>query len=634
VACALGVPRFLASRRYAIKQYLPFNLVMAGWYSCVVRNVTYDATTRAADDALPSMLPSSVRSLFVYHHADWNWRMRDLPRSLTYFGYSGYTHDATIKLADPEEWPPSLTSLDYFGFRELPLPPLPPHLLSLRCCGRASFGDLPRSLTTLQAYALHGPLSQLPPHLTSLRLVSDDAEAAQWKLQDLNELPQSLTHLVVYAKHRYTTQDRSTVRLPPSLRSLDLPSSWFPALHSLPPQLEHLRLEIETEYMDIPIVHLANLLTLELPYNVSMPIRSANLPNLRSLTVDEHFDHPLDDLPPSLVELSILGQGLYNHDLDHLPSSLSKLTVERDFQQPLDHLPSSLHLLSLGTGFNHPLNQLPASLTVLDLYHADQFNQPLDHLPQQLQVLKVGERFCQSLDALPSSLTHLEVFFLAEFDQPLDYLPDSLRVLILGAGFNQPLDYLPSSLTALQLQYCRAFNQPLYLPDSLTSLWLDHVFNQPFECLPSHLTELKLGGAFNHPLPLVAPKPPPLPPSLQSTSIAASPSSPPSSSTCTNETESKVAEGHGGVSLPLSSSYPMDLRSLYLGQAFNQPLLLPPSLTKLEFHAEGAFEQPLSLSSLPTHLISLKLPTRYRSLYPEYDDVKRLRQQCPFVRFP
>jgi len=594
VACALCIPNFLSSKRYEIKRELPFMLVLADLHSGVARNVRYVAS-EAPDDAIgPSMLPSSVTFLHVHDSSPLKWRVRDLPRSLIHFRYSCCDGQAgTFALGQKaSDWPPGLTTFDFYPDSMLALPALPSTLRTLLLGGQLPPGDLPLFLTTLETRQLNRPISQLPPNLTNLQFHLAD----EVKLQELNDLPPSLTHLTVNADdfRECNEQDSGTVKLPLSLRYLDIE---FPlrALHSLPPSLETLAVYND---VDVPIRH-ANLRSLQVPFVFNHPIRAADLPNLQILTVGDSFMHPLDDLPPQLTELTIDGGSQeYDHDLDHLPSSLQKLAIHRGFKRPLDKLPSSLRSLFFVSEFNHPLNHLPCSLTELDFRYARHFNQPLDRLPPQLRVLKVGPLFNQPLDALPSGLTQLELCSGQEnWNRPLDRLPASLQVLSLAHTFNQRLDHLPPSLTVLKLWTCLDFNQPLnQLPDSLKCLWLHNRYNQSIARLPRVLTELKLGDAYNHPLPLV---------------------------------DSHSPACAQGVCEP---SYPIALRSLRLGESFNQPLVLPSSLTKLVFRPSGAFEHPLPVSSLPIHLTSLRLPARYPTLYPEYGDVKNLRQRCPLVR--
>jgi len=599
LARALCYPRLLASGRYDIKSERPLRPVLAGVYApFVIRSVLLD-TVRAHDDPIMlSLLPSTVNSLILKGRGSMNVRVRELPRSLTHFSYhdlSEYDYSSPLQKESiaAEDWPPSLTSLE-LGSLFLPsLHALPATLRSFSYWRdlHPEF-DLPSSLTTLRARSCSRPLDSLPQHLTTLEVPNQVS---------LEKLPASLTHLTV----RGYVSNPGSIKLLSSLRYLCVSSFPLGVLHSLPESLEHLVLDV----FDAEEVFYG-------AARFNQPLRAADLPKLKALTLGFRFNYPLHDLPLSLTELTLDGQSVpYDHDLDHLPPSLTRLDLQRGYGRPLDKLPPSLCFLRLGSPLEHPLDQLPHTLTELCLAETF-FNGTLDHLPRQLQVLRFGMGFEQPLDALPNSLTHLDLSRSSSFNRPLDRLPSSLRVLILPKQFDRPLPHLPPMLCELRFPADSCFNQTLdHLPNSVSKLHLGDRFKKPFLRLPRSLTELKLGHRFNHPLPLG----PEAPDGKVSQSAVCDQKHPLPYGDPINETKEPSIERV------------TSLRSLHLGKAFNKPLSLPPSLTSLTIDGPGAFFQPLSISSLPEKLTSLHLPFHYLLRYPAFKDISALRQRCPLV---
>jgi len=186
--------------------------------------------------------------------------------------------------------------------------------------------------------------------------------------------------------------------------------------------------------------------------------------SLKSLTLTDSFDQPLDNLPSSLTSLTLY-HCPFNPSVDSLPASLRSLSL-LSFNQPIDSLPASLSGLRLGMDFNQPIDHLPAS----QIGSADwgAFNRKIDHLPAGLQSLCLG----------------------GEFNQPVDHLPLSLTSLSLGNRFNRPIDKLPPSLTSLKL-IGYAFDHPLKLrciPASLTSLEISESYEYTLDHLPASIT--------------------------------------------------------------------------------------------------------------------------------------------------
>jgi len=649
VVNALCHPRFLTTKQYEIQRELPFRRVLAGCYPCVVRSVMFEG--EYDEVSMLSQLPSTVTSMSMSASFTLHWRVRDLPRGLTHFSCRERHPPAFRNIDGPDDWPICLTSLkvDSLGAS---LPPLPPSLRILDCMMDVPPGDLPNSLTTLRALNRLGrPLSQLPPHITTLSIGLHSGVGPQ----SLTNLPASLTHLSIHAREETfrNFREEGTIVLPPSLRFLHLSCIPFKAIRSLPPSLEHLSLqctEVDPSLDDHfghppapagrPIRH-ATLRTLSLPERYNRPIRAQDLPSLQALSISSGYHQPLDQLPPSLSELhfwSDSDQRPYKSPLNHLPRSLKKLFLMREITQPLDKLPSSLCDLFIGFSYYHlPLDKLPSSLRSLTFYshynhpidhlpdaltelclESSHLDQPLDHLPRQLQVLKLSSDFNHPLDHLPPELQVLKLG--SKFDQPLDRLPDALTQLQFDwmSPFNRPLRHIPPALQTLKFGSSSPFNHPLnHLPNSVANLQLGDQFNQPFVRLPRSLTYLSLGDSFNHPLPLVRPDPSQFQPATRDLR-------PPSSN---SDAAIDLKDSLHADVTSRTLCIPTALGTLCLGKSFNQPLLLPPSLTKLD--VLGAFSHPLPIDALPAKLTFLQVSLIH---HPQLRDIFAVRRQCPFVQ--
>jgi len=578
LACACSALSTICKRSYDIKRELPIRCVLARLYPCVVRKVLFDGQ----NDQLRWVpkLPSTVTSMSVNEVYD-GWRGTDLPRSLTHFSFVD-TFDSTLffSISTAENWPPGLTSLQLEAFNiNSQLPPLPSTLRAFGSRGhRVGGGCLPDSLTALRLDIANDELWCRLPHLTTLEVWLSSETTAE----HLAHLPASLIHLTLVCRddvHKsFRTGNADTIKLPSGLRYLRLDSVPYRAFRDLPSSLEHLVVNTVVEVADPidfwgfggPIRH-ASLQTLELPTGFNFPLDAGHLPRLRELSLAAGFSQPLNDLPASLRKLKVRFSNV---------------------KQPLD--------------------SLPAGLTELDLRFS-RFNHPVDRLPRNLLSLTLSRDFDHPLDALPIGLTHLDLNDAYRFSHVLDDLPETLQVLIMPFRFPRPLQRLPCSLRALRFNPGCLFNHPLPpLPDSLSVLNLGSSFAQSLRRLPRGLTELKLDHMFNHPLPLVKPEP-----ALMSNEDQGQPPSTRSSAAPDVDNQESKAE---------TMTYPVALRSLDLGHDFNQPLLLPPSLTRLSIDPHGVFNQPLPLSSLPEALTYLSLPKRYK-----WNDMDAAQEQRPFL---
>lgn len=104
-------------------------------------------------------------------------------------------------------------------------------------------------------------------------------------------------------------------------------------------------------------------------------------------------------------------------------------------EEPLDWLPNGItHLQIINQFFDHPLNNLPQTLIYLCikgyklLYAESSFNQPLDYLPINLKCLILESLldYTYSLDNLPPNLEYLYII-LREYNNPLNNLPKSIH---------------------------------------------------------------------------------------------------------------------------------------------------------------------------------------------------------------
>jgi len=613
VACALCLPQFLVRKHYAIKRAVPIQSVLSGFYPCPVTHAVFNE--RFNDKSTLRKLPSSVQWLDVWRKSrrgnDAPLHIGDLPRSLTHVTCHGSFDDPGSAGDEPgidvQDWPPGLTSLcvTFLGSFGLPHPPLPPLPSTLKMLFLESDGcpvpELPRSLTSLETHNCDLPLRDLPSSLTELKwgLVTSDVTP-----EDIASLPASLTRLHLHGSKavEYPALQEATLCFPDSLRHLKMERLPFRAIErlpsslqclfidnsrtaftlpDLPASLEELKFAFNTNFNE-PVRH-DKLQRLHLPSSFNQALHAADLPALQVLSVRSGFDQPLDDLPSTLAQLDLYGPNPYAHSLDHLPGSLQKLKLVRQYDQPLDKLPHSLRELRCENSSDQPFDALPSGLTLLDLR-------------------------------------------LSKFNRPLDRLPESLEYLGLPGPFNHPLDHLPRSLNVLHFCPSSQFNRPLTrLPDCLAVLELGQSFDQSLH-LPRGLTELSFSGfdgcRFNQPLQLIRSSEPSL-----STSLSCEPNANANAkevSDCPSDSKEPAHPSQQPNTGP--GSGPAALRTLSLGEFFNQPLSLPPSLTSLTMSSKGHFSQPLPASSLPERLKVLQVPRSYDKL-----DVDAIRARCPFV---
>lgn len=200
------------------------------------------------------------------------------------------------------------------------------------------------------------------------------------------------------------------------------------------------------------------------------------------LSFHHHYENWSFSVPIFLLTLLIICL--------HLPTC-----IPETFNHPVDSLPPSLLNIRFGSQFNQQVNTLPPKLQTIQFGSA--FNSPIDCLPPHIQSIQFDLRslFNKAIDHLPSSL-QLLAFSWGAFNQPIAHLPDSLKELRLQGVFNHPIDYLPSSLEKLILSDEYIFNID-YLPSNLKHLELGYHFNLPIDHLPSSLEYIVFSNEFD-----------------------------------------------------------------------------------------------------------------------------------------
>ncbi len=208
-----------------------------------------------------------------------------------------------------------------------------------------------------------------------------------------------------------------------------------------------LEVKLDLAHKDIDTNLLVNIVNLKLK-NFSSQFNFSNLVKLAVLDLGDNFNHPIDNLPSSLINL-ILSKD-FDYPLDNLPNGLEILQLSPRYNRPIDNLPESLKKLVIGTKmhgvlFNQPINNLPTNLE--ELYIHGEFNQPIDNLPAGLKSLSLGLKFNHPIDNLPSGLEKLDIEDLEKFNHPVDNLPKSLKLINFNKNYNShSIDNLPDSI--------------------------------------------------------------------------------------------------------------------------------------------------------------------------------------------
>ncbi|CAK9034508.1 Putative F-box and FNIP repeat-containing protein L60 [Durusdinium trenchii] len=258
------------------------------------------------------------------------------------------------------------------------------------------------------------------------------------------------------------------------------------------------------------IYALEGLTKLHIGRNLQGGLQNIHLPDsLQALTFGAFFDQSLQGvtLPSRLRILAF--SSVFSRRLDPAPS-LRSISLDEDFNHPLQQvtLPEGLQTLSFGRSFNQSLRGLKLPASLLNLVLSANFNQSLQGVdfPEHLQNLVLGYHFNQSLEEvkLPRGLASLQ--FGKSFNQSLERVsfPKNLQSLTLGQDFEQSL----KPLCDLHLEVLsfsgklfaeRAEQPPLGFLARLRQLWQA----PPIRCESlsfSHLQVLNLGPDFEQPL--------------------------------------------------------------------------------------------------------------------------------------
>lgn len=331
-------------------------------------------------------LPLGLTHLTLGHN--FNQTLDSLPPSLTHLSLNVRFNQRLDHL------PPRLCQLTFhyhscFNHRLDRLPSSLTHL-KLGCHFQQPLEALPVSLRHLEVNGekYDQPLEHLPASLESFRMF-DGGDLHH----TLEHLPSMLRHLTLKLVDTETTKKLHEPHvLPPTLEVLELDFLWgfvclFPGIC-----LEYLtrlrQLKIKSSF-----------------YPVTRAGFPSSLKRLHFIWRQEAKYFQL--LPPQLTHLTLDGPLTFTLN-NLLPISLRHLCL-KNYQHPLSVWPPELVTLNVGHHFDHPLNYgLPSSLQTLKVGLS--FMHSFSRLPIHLRHLVVTQKYPQEwLDALtPSSDLHIE----------------------------------------------------------------------------------------------------------------------------------------------------------------------------------------------------------------------------------
>uniref|UniRef100_A0A6C0C794 F-box domain-containing protein n=1 Tax=viral metagenome TaxID=1070528 RepID=A0A6C0C794_9ZZZZ len=311
--------------------------------------------------------------------------------------------------------------------------------------------NLPHSVTHLfLGRGFNKPLD-LPPFLTHLYL----GKAFN---QEIDNLPSSLVHIKFGKRFNKPVANK----LPPFLKHIEFNKDFNQPLNGF---LPHTLQYIHTGGYNYPLdIFPESLIDLLFGYKFNQPIR--NIPPVKRLCFTKKFNHQINNLIPSSVEILGFGKSFDQELSGNVPDSVDFLIYEGNPERikncnlrikslgwgstsiSSDCVPPSVRRLIFGTRYNLPIQSLPSFITKIQF--GDHFNQPIDNiLPENLISLKFGLNFNQPIDkCIPSSVTRL--IFGEKFHQSIANMSrtnnDNLTHLTISSNVEEIItgDILPS----------------------------------------------------------------------------------------------------------------------------------------------------------------------------------------------
>lgn len=298
----------------------------------------------------------------------------DLPNDLIFFEIDGYYFNQELDFL-----PPHLQSLtiNSNSFNKQ-INTLPKNLIHLEINGRKFNQNLDELSDTLETLKIinsdklkckfDGFVDQLPKSLTSLTIEHHNFN------RTIDNLPQTLKFLCIEGDDF----NNNIKNLPHSLETLMIMSYNFnKSINHLPDNLSEL--VINSTKFDQTVEKLPSKLQILLIGNRNLKISSGAMPKtLHKLEIDSVTFNLFDDFPDKLQILKLWVRASDLH-LDKLPPSLLSFELMFDGNDPLDNLPKTLVSLTLSNcnSFNQPLCNLPSSLKELTISRCSNFNQPI-----------------------------------------------------------------------------------------------------------------------------------------------------------------------------------------------------------------------------------------------------------------
>ena len=315
-------------------------------------------------------LPSSIIHLSFGH--DFNQPVEHLPNSIKHLEFK-YRFNQLIKYL-----PHKIVTLTISGGFNKPLPPLPSSLTSLRLkCPKLNhvIDSLPPSLAELAIRRSKSPPSQplnsLPPTIKRLTL--------EGNFQELDHIPLGLQCLKVFGatkapkvpysipKYEYTGFQDVTDNLPLYVTYLKFSDNQIKLvkINNLPSSITHL---IISGKFNEPIDDLPTSLThLTLSGSFNQPVDHLPTSMTHLNFLGPSFNQPVDHLPPHITHLQF--EVGFDQNIDHLPDSIQNLSLGLCYSRHMHGLPSSLTHLTLCE--TRASIWFPPHLQIIDLHEFD-----------------------------------------------------------------------------------------------------------------------------------------------------------------------------------------------------------------------------------------------------------------------